>query len=103
MPIYTTHTESYKALLPITIQSGKTEVEFSVPNKDIVLQSMAFNTPGDWSYVENGNWIKDWSNILNSSVRDGNMTLTQFFQDKKVLATDTILKDYKAKEKYTGR
>ena len=103
VPIYTTHTESYKALLPITIQSGKTEVEFSVPNKDIVLQSMAFNTPGDWSYVENGNWIKDWSNILNSSVRDGNMTLTQFFQDKKVLATDTILKDYKAKEKYTGR
>ena len=103
VPIYTTHTESYKALLPIIIQSGKTEVEFSVPNKDIVLQSMAFNTPGDWSYVENGNWIKDWSNILNSSVRDGNMTLTQFFQDKKVLATDTILKDYKAKEKYTGR
>ena len=90
-------------LPPMTIQSGKTEIEVSVPNRDVILHSMAFNTPGDWSYVENGNWIKEWSSILNSSVRDGDMTLTQFFQDKKVIATDATLKNYKAKEKYTGR
>ena len=103
VPIYTTQSEQYMNLPPMTIQSGKTEIEVSVPNRDVILHSMAFNTPGDWSYVENGNWIKDWSSILNSSVRDGDMTLTQFFQDKKVIATDATLKNYKAKEKYTGR
>ena len=73
-----------------------------VPNKSTVARIVSYCTPGDWSYVENGNWIPGWSDILNKQVRDGDMTLEQFFTHKDVVATDTLLRNYKSK-KYTGR
>ena len=56
---------------------------------------------GDWAYVEDGEWIGDWSNVLNTQVRNGKMTLEQFFQHEDVVETNEILKKYKSK-KYTG-
>ncbi len=103
VPIYTTLSDVFNNLEPITINAGKKEIQASIPNKDVILRAMAYSTPGDWSYVENGNWIAGWSAVLNTNVRDGAMTLSQFFEDAKVLETNTTLKGYKAKEKYTGR
>lgn len=103
VPIYTTQSDVFYGLESVTIKSGKKEIQANIPNKEVVLRSAAFNTPGDWTYVENGKWIAGWSAVLNSDVRNGSMTLTDFFKDKKVLATDTQLKGYKSKEKYTGR
>ncbi len=34
---------------------------------------------GDWSYVEDGNWITNWANDLNSDVRNGNKTVDAFW------------------------
>lgn len=35
---------------------------------------------GDWSYFEQGEWINQWSTILNDAVRGGRMGLDDFFQ-----------------------
>ena len=53
-------------------------------------------TIGDWSYFENGKWISDWSLELNGPVRNGETSLTEFFDHQQV-PTDTILAGYKLK------
>ena len=53
-------------------------------------------TIGDWSYFENGEWISDWSLELNGPVRNGETSLTEFFDHQQV-PTDTILAGYKFK------
>ena len=53
-------------------------------------------TIGDWSYFENGKWISDWSLELNGPVRNGETSLTEFF-DHQQGPTDTILAGYKFK------
>lgn len=49
---------------------------------------------GDWSYLEDGQWITAWSNELNSDVRNGVTDLDVFFKNQQD-ATDTILEKYK--------
>ena len=34
---------------------------------------------GDWSYLEDGEWVNDWANVLNTDVRNGAMKLDTFF------------------------
>lgn len=73
-----------------------------VPANRIAAVEMAEHAAvGDWAYVEDGEWIADWSNVLNTKVRNGEMTLDQFFTHEDVVGTNEILKKYKAK-KYTG-
>lgn len=44
-----------------------------------VLTSVAKNVEiGDWAYFENGEWVTDWSDDYNDSVRNGTMTITNF-------------------------
>lgn len=73
-----------------------------VPANRIAAVEMAeFASVGDWAYVENGEWINGWSNVLNTKVRNGEMTLDQFFENADVIATNEILKKYTAR-KYNG-
>lgn len=102
-PIYSTLTQAYLELEPIEIKSGNTKVLAEIPNKEVIVRSCGYSTPGDWSYVENGLWISNWSTILNKEVRDGDMNLSQFFENAKVKRTDEVLKNYRATQKYTGR
>ena len=74
---------------------------YAPKNKAALVDAAAYGTVGDWSYVEDGEWINGWANILNTSVRDGNMTLEQFFVEPAVLKTNETLKKYKAK-KFNG-
>ncbi|MGN0806250.1 MAG: hypothetical protein ACI4MC_04355, partial [Candidatus Coproplasma sp.] len=34
---------------------------------------------GDWSYIEDGEWVNPWANVLNTDVRNGDMMLDTFF------------------------
>lgn len=45
---------------------------------------------GDWSYFNVNTWIAGWSGPLNSDVREGNMTLTQFLSNYSTTATNAI-------------
>ena len=49
---------------------------------------------GDWSYLEDGQWITVWSNELNTDVRNGKTDLDVFFQNQQK-ATDDLLQKYK--------
>ena len=51
-------------------------------NMEIISKASEYETIGDWSYVENGQWVSHWSNILNGPVRNGKMTLAEFFYGK---------------------
>lgn len=54
---------------------------------------------GDWSYVENGNWITDWANDLNTDVRNGSKTVDAFWAEWEA-KTNTYLKQHYTTKKY---
>lgn len=75
--------------------------KYGAEDKWVVSKMSEVGTVGDWSYVEDGEWINGWSDVLNTDVRNGKMTLEQFFTASKVVETNEILKKYKAK-KFNG-
>ena len=69
-----------------------------MPNNIQAVIDLAENASvGDWCYMENGEWIGTWSNVLNTDLRNGKITLKEFFKDEDVLKTDKILEKYKLK------
>lgn len=70
-------------------------------NKKAILSAVECSSVGDWSYLENGSWVTIWSTLLNSDVRNGEMTLDEFFKDQCIADTNEALKNYRAK-KYNG-
>ena len=74
---------------------------FVPANRISAVEMAEFASVGDWAYVEDGEWISGWSNVLNTKVRNGEMTLDQFFENADVIATNEILKKYTAR-KYNG-
>lgn len=71
---------------------------YAAKNKLAAVDMAEVCTVGDWCYVEDGEWINAWANILNTDVRDGNMTLDEFFKNPVVLKTDEVLKKYSSKK-----
>ena len=51
---------------------------------------------GDYTYFTSETWITEWSVTFNNDVRRGNMTLTEFGEDKQS-AADTSLKGMRIK------
>ncbi len=45
---------------------------------------------GDWAYFDEGSWVTDWSLLLNSSVRQGDKTLADFFEEKVDIANNAL-------------
>lgn len=70
-------------------------------NKYAILGAAACSSVGDWSYLENGEWVNIWANVLNTDVRNGDMTLDRFFADPCIERTNEMLKTMRAK-KYNG-
>ena len=81
-------------------QTSQAEAGFCIPNQialansDVFLQSdqdpknsivfveaAAVETPGDWWYLPDGDWITDWANDLNYEVREGKMTLDKLWEN----------------------
>ena len=71
---------------------------YSPANKSVLVDMIEIGHVGDWSYVEDGEWVNVWANILNTKVRDGDMTLDEFFENSTVKSTDDVLKKYRAKK-----
>ena len=93
-------------------QSMQAEAGFCIPNQielansDVFLQSdqdpknsivfveaAEVETPGDWWYLPDGDWITDWANDLNYEVREGKMTLDQLWANN-ADETQEILYEY---------
>lgn len=52
---------------------------------------------GDWSYVEDGDWITAWANCLNTDVRNGVKTIDAFWKEYQQSTTD-LLSAYSTKK-----
>lgn len=70
-------------------------------NKSAILMQTATSSVGDWSYLENGKWVSLWADILNTDVRNGKMTLDDFFRHECIEKTNAALKQMHAK-KFNG-
>lgn len=69
------------------------------PKNSIIFLDAARNqTPGDWWYLEDKQWIDPWAGQLNGSVRNGIITLTQFYQSNEYQSTYEVLKRYTKKD-----
>jgi ABC-type glycerol-3-phosphate transport system substrate-binding protein len=51
-----------------------------------------YNTIGDWGYLEDGEWVHYWANILNTDVRNGSMSLDKFFDTVDSTVNHTLAK-----------
>lgn len=63
-------------------------------NIEVFFEMAQYQTPGDWWYLSDKLWIDDWANALNNGVRNGTMTLSNFFNNY-IQSTNNILKSYK--------
>lgn len=53
-------------------------------NYSVVVKAAKYEEIGDWSYLEDGQWVNHWANILNTDVRNGDMLLEEFFTNETV-------------------
>jgi len=70
--------------LPNQISVANTDV-FLQPdqhprNSSIFLRAAVNQTPGDWWYLQDNNWIDQWAPVLNGPVRNATMTIPTFFE-----------------------
>lgn len=63
----------------------------------VFAKATAYETPADWWYLKNKEWIDDWARVLNSDVRNGSMSLSGFYASKEYLSTQAVLDTYTAK------
>lgn len=70
---------------------------FAPTSKIVGVEAAENGSGGDWTYLDNMEWIVGWSDVLNTKVREGLMTLDQFFEDPDVQKTDETLKKYSVK------
>ncbi len=69
------------------------------PRNSIIFLNAANNqSPGDWWYLRDNQWIDPWAGLLNGSVRNGDVTLTQFYNSIEYNNTNDILKTYTEKD-----
>lgn len=67
-------------------------------NSIVFVRAAEYETPGDWWYLRDKQWIDDWAALLNGDVRNGNLTLSQFEQHSNYIRTWDILKTYTTKK-----
>lgn len=75
--------------VPNYVETGLTEEFLSsedrlCKNYQVAVKAAAYEEIGDWSYLEDGEWVNHWSNILNTDVRNGDMLLDSFFTNETV-------------------
>lgn len=72
------------------------ETKHLADNRTVITDAVEYGTVGDWSYVEDSEWISPWAQVLNTNVRNGTMSLAEFFNDPCIKQTNEILKKYKS-------
>ena len=63
-------------------------------NKQVFIDACYVQTPADWWYLRDKEWIDDWENVLNGDVRNGILTLTQFYGHDRYKETQGLLDEY---------
>ena len=66
-------------------------------NSEIFLRAAEVETPGDWWYLKDKLWINPWAGVLNSDVRNGLKTLTEFQNSTQFTSTNASLREYTKK------
>ncbi len=84
------------------IDSVKFSSNVAPSNVRAFSEALEFQTPGDWWYMPDHLWVEQWCTLLNSDVRNGKMTYTDWIDhggmDKKtgcVVLTNQKLEEYK--------
>lgn len=73
----------------------------SPKNIEIFEKGAEYQTPGDWWFLKDGDWIDGdgcWANYLNQTVRNFKATMTKFYTVNDYLKTFDTLKKYTSKE-----
>lgn len=70
---------------------------YAADNAVVFARATAYETPGDWWYLKDKKWIDDWAGVLNTHVRNGDMSLTDFYRCPEYLATQSLLNEYTKK------
>lgn len=66
-------------------------------NSKIFIDATEYEKAGDWWQLYDNEWINDWANDLNSKVRNGQMTLSGFYNGDKYNSTFEKLDKYSRK------
>ena len=67
-------------------------------NIKVFIDACYYETPGDWWYLRDKKWIDDWASLLNGDVRNGKITLSDFYASQKFTKTQGILNEYTKKK-----
>ena len=57
-----------------------TASNFSPANSRLLADVSLYERPGDWTYMPDDAWLNDWAPLLNSSVRNNEISLDEFFR-----------------------
>lgn len=49
-------------------------------NSRLLAEVSEYERPGDWTYMPDDAWINDWADLLNTQVRNNQMSLDEFFE-----------------------
>ena len=71
--------------------------KYSAANAKIFADACEYESPADWWYLKDKLWIDDWARVLNSDVRNGKKSLTQFYESPEYKATQGLLDSYTKK------
>ena len=63
-------------------------------NSKVFLRAAEAEQAGDWWMLPDGKWINDWAGVLNSNVRNGTKTLTEFYNSTQYNNTFALLDKY---------
>lgn len=63
-------------------------------NAEIFIHQAEYQTPGDWWFLSDGDWIDDWAAQVNNRVRNGLMTYSDFLSGSQYKDTFTTLLKY---------
>lgn len=63
-------------------------------NISVFVDSIGMQKPGDWWYMEDSGWIDVWAKPLNGDVRNGKLTIEEFFKIYSPLTTKYIRDNY---------
>ena len=66
-------------------------------NSKIFIAAAENQKAGDWWYLRDNEWINEWAGVLNGSVRNGNKTLTEFYNSREFNDTFSTLLKYTKK------
>lgn len=67
-------------------------------NSKIFLDATEYEGAGDWWYLRDNQWIDDWANVLNGSVRNGTVTMSEFYDSNEYNNTYNLLIKYAKKQ-----